>query len=176
MRGTQFYRAACSPGHPSHHLHNPTHTRRHIHNTPATHYRTLWSHIPPLPPSRVEKSWIHEHFVTKTLDSALPNSVLGEAPPSINPDECSLPRAERVHLARLRCGHHPGLLSYENRLRPASDPTCRWCSGPPETTAHLFTDCTALATHRAAAGIVGPVDLWERPAASVDFLRAAGLF
>ena len=175
MRGTQFFAAASSPGHPTHHLHNPTITRRHHHNTPASHYRTLWSDIPPLPPSRVEKSWIHQHLVTRALNTAPPNSILGERPPSISPVECSMPRSDRVHLSRLRCGHHLGVLSYEHRIRPATDPTCRWCSGPPETVAHLFNECLAIATQRAAAGVTDATDLWGRPTESLGFLRSIGL-
>ena len=49
----------------------------------------------------------------------------------------------RVHLSRLRCGHHPGILSYEHHLRPDTDPFCCWCRGPSESVDHLFSECPA---------------------------------
>jgi hypothetical protein len=75
----------------------------------------------------------------------------------------------------LRCGHHPRLLSYEHRLRPDSDPSCRWCGEEPESVSHLLAECPRLAVLRADAGVATPRDLWSSPTESVDFLRAAGL-
>jgi hypothetical protein len=101
--------------------------------------------------------------------------VLGEPPPTISLDEALLPRPDRVHLARVRCGHHPALLSYENRIRPDVDPTCRWCGDSPETVSHIFDGCIGLLAERAVIGIRSSRDLWDRPILAVEFLRSIGL-
>ena len=128
LRGTQIFSAAATLEHSLHEgLYNPVGTRRHIHTTPSSHYTALRAMIPPLPLGRSESSWLHQNFVARALAGAPPNNHLGEAPPPVNPDETDLHRQERVHLARLRCGHHLVLRSYESRLRPEVDPACRWC-------------------------------------------------
>ena len=176
LRGTQLFTAAASPEHPLHdRLHNPIGTQRQIHTTPSAHYTALRTMIPPPPPQRSESSWLHESFVTRYLAAAPSNSVLGEAPPSLMPGELGLPRQDRVHLARLRCGHHPALLSYENRLRPDVDPTCRWCGTTGETVSHLLGDCAGVAGDRLAAGLSSARDLWARPVQALGFLRSIGL-
>ena len=176
LRGTQLFSAASMVDHPLHEgLHNPVGTRRHIHTTPSAHYTALRAMIPPLPPQRSESSWLHESFVARALAAAPSNNVLGEAPLPISPDELSLPRQDRVHLARLRCGHHPALLSYENRLRPEVDPTCRWCGTTSETVSHIFQECEAVSGDRLAAGISSSRDLWTRPGVALGFLRSIGL-
>ena len=175
MRGTQFFAAASVQEHPCHHLHSPIVTRRALHSTPASHFRALRALSLPTPPQRSEKAWIHEVFVARYLAAAQPNSILGEPPPTINPEETSLPRRDCVHLARLRCGHHPDLLSYECRLRPDTPSSCRWCGVREETLSHLFEECPALAAHRIAAGITVTRDLWDAPRSSLDFLRTSGV-
>ena len=175
MRGTQIYAAAACPGHPLHRLHHPVATRRHLHHTPASHYGSLRTLLPPLPEGRSEQSWIHEYFVTRCLDASPSNSLLGEAPPTISTDETLMSRADRVHLARLRCGHHPALLSYECRLREDTDPTCRWCGNLPESLPHLLEDCLGLTAERTTCGVTHTRDLWSRPSQVLRFLRLAGL-
>ena len=175
MRGVQCFAAASRQDHPLHTLHLAVGTRRQIHTTPSAHFRALRAQIPPLPPQRKESSWIHEFFVSKALSDAAPNSSLGEVPPPIASDELSLPRRCRVDLARLRCGHHLSLRSYENRLRTEVDPNCRWCGSSPETVSHIFQECPTLAGARADRGITGPRALWSNPALSLDFLRSIGL-
>lgn len=175
MRGTQFFAAAAQPEHPCNHLHHPLATRRHLRQTPASYYGSLRDLVPPSPQRRSERSLLHEHFVTCSLAAAPSNLVLGALPPPISPDETRLSRLDRVHLARLRCGHHPAFRSYEVRLRPDTDPACRWCRGPSETVPHLFEGCTALAGARRRTGVTSSRDLWDHPAAAVDFLRSAGI-
>ena len=175
MRGTQFYAAAASPRHPCNHLHRTDPTPRRIHKTPATHYGSLLSQIPPVPPRRTEKSWIHERFVSEYLSHPSDNSILGEPPPLIADSESSLPRESRVHLARLRCGHHPSLLTYQNRIDQTVDPTCRYCGETRETISHLLEDCPPLSILRAAHGVQDVSHLWSRPAETIEFLRSAGL-
>ena len=175
MRGTQFFSGAADPQHPCHHLHHAAPDPRNIHRTPATHYSNLLNQIPPKPPRRTDKSWIHEQFVAEYLSQIPANSLLGEPPPLIADSESSLPRESRVHLARLRCGHHPSLLTYQNRINPATDPTCRYCGTAPETVPHLLEDCSSLSVLRAAHGVHQTSHLWSRPAETIEFLRSAGL-
>ena len=176
LRGTQIFSAAAAPDHPLHEgLYNPVGTRRHIHTTPSSHYTALRAMIPPLPLGRSESSWLHQSFVARALANAPPNTLLGEAPPPVNPDEADLHRQERVHLARLRCGHHLALRSYENRLRPEVDPACRWCGEGQETIYHIFQECPQLAAERADAGVSNPRDLWDAPAVALRFAGAIGL-
>ena len=103
------------------------------------------------------------------LADAPSNTLLGEAPPSVNPDEADLHQQERVHLALLRCGHHLALRSYESRLRPEVDPACRWCGEGQETIFHIFQECPQLAVERADAGVSKPRDLWDAPAVALRF-------
>jgi hypothetical protein len=176
MRGTQLFASASCPGHPLEHLHHPAQGRRRsIHSTPADYYGAQLAPVPPPPPGRTMCSWLHEFFVTRSLDAAPPNSLLQEAPPAISPVETSLPRSGRVHLARLRCGHHPALLAYQNRIRPEVAPTCRWCGAAPEEPVHLFTDCPELDGLRRMRNITSVRDLWENPVSSLALLREAGL-
>ena len=175
MRGTQFYAAAANPHHPCNHLHRTATTPRNIHKTPASHYDRLLSSIPQIPPRRTERSWIHEQFVSEYLSQVPDNSLLGEPPPNIANSESVLPRDTRVHLARLRCGHHPSLMTYQNRINQTIDPTCRYCGAAPETVPHLMEDCPPLSTLRAAHGVQLVSHLWSRPAESIEFLRSAGL-
>ena len=175
MRGTQFFAAAADPRHPCNHLHRAPPTDRNIHRTPAVHYSNLYSQIPPTPQRRLEKSWIHEQYVSEYLSRPSDNSVLGEPPPLVADSESALPRESRVHLARLRCGHHPSLLTYQNQINPDTDPTCRYCGTAPETVSHLIEDCQPLFALRGACGVQHASHLWSRPAETLEFLRSAGL-
>lgn len=175
MRGTQFFAAAADPQHPCNHLHQPIQTPRSIHRTPAAHYGDLLDRLPPIPPRRTEKSWIHEQFVTAHLSQIPDNTVLRQPPPPIADSESSLPRESRVHLARLRCSHHPSLLTYQNRINQNTDPTCRYCGTAPETIAHLLETCSSLSTLHAAHGVRSASHLWSHPAETIEFLRSAGL-
>ena len=141
----QFFVGATNPDHPCSHLHNPRITSSRLRNTPASSFTTLLSSIPPTPLNRNNNAWIHQQSVSTYLESAPQNSLLGESPPQTSGDELLLSRANRVHLARLRCGHHPSIPAYEHRIRPDLDPSCRWCRGDPETVLHLFEECPNLA-------------------------------
>ena len=87
MRGTQTIASSACPGHPLRHFHLPRAPGRPIHRTPASYYGSLRARIPPVPPGRTEKSWIHEFFVARSLSEPALNSLLNEVPPPISPDE-----------------------------------------------------------------------------------------
>ena len=175
MRGTQFFAAASNPHHPCSRLHGATADHRNIHKTPAAHFNQLYGRMPPIPPRRTERSWIHEQFVSEYLSQVPDSTLLGEPPPNIVNSEADLPRDSRVHLARLRCGHHPSLGTYQNRIDPTIDPTCRYCEEAPETMPHLMEDCSQLSDLRAAHDIRLVSHLWSRPRESIQFPRSAGL-
>ena len=175
MRGVQFFAGATSEEHPCSHLHNPIVTSRSLRTTPASCYSALHSYLPPTPLDRNRNAWIHQQSVSRHLESAPQNSLLGEPPPPISEEELLLPRVDRVHLARLRCGHHPSVPAYEHRIRPDLDPCCRWCQGVPETVLHLFEECPNLVGHRSAANITSVRALWDSPSSSLSFLRAVGV-
>ena len=113
---------------------------------------------------------MHQNFV-----ASAPNTLLGEAPPPVNPDEADLHRQGRVHLARLRCGHYLVPRSDENSLRPEVDPACRWCGEGQETISHILQKCPELAVERADAGVSNPRDLWGAPAVALRFTGAIAL-
>ena len=60
--------------------------------TPSSHYTALRAMIPPLPLGRSERSWLHQSFVVRALANAPPNTLLGETPPPVNPDEADVHR------------------------------------------------------------------------------------
>jgi hypothetical protein len=62
------------------------------------------------------KKHIHTEITSKALQQFSPNTILDTCPLPIDPSGSTLDREDRVHLARLRCGHHPDLLSYKRRL------------------------------------------------------------
>ena len=174
MRGLQFHASAANPSHPSHHLHNRPPTSRTIHKTPASYHHQLAISIPPKPASRTHRSWIHQQLTARSLHEAKPNSILHARPPDIDPDERLLPHADRIHLSRLRSGHHPALNAYKLRLAPNEDGACRWCHDEAETTDHLF-NCPSLITDRQTAGVSSTTDIWTKPRAAAEFFRALGL-
>ena len=176
LRGTQIFSAVAASEHPLHKgIYNPVGTGKHIHTTPSSHNTVLRAMILPLPLGRSESSWLHQNFVARALANAPPNTLLGEAPPPVNPDEADLHRQEQVHLAHLRCGHHLALHSYENCLCPEVNSSCRWCGEDPEIISHIFHECLQLAVEWADAGVSNPRDLWGEPAVALTFTRANGL-
>ena len=104
----------------------------------ASVYGSLRAQIPSNPLSRTEHLWIHEHSVSQCLESAPQNTLLGASPP-ISESGDQLPRADRVHLSRLQCGHHLSLHSYEDWVRPEVEPSCRWCGQDVESVSQLLT-------------------------------------
>ena len=83
-RGVQFYAGASSEEHPCFHLHDPIATSRSLRATPASCFSTLHSSLPPTPLDRNRNAWIHQQLVSRHLESASQNSLLGEPPPPTN--------------------------------------------------------------------------------------------
>ena len=101
--------------------------RQHIHRTPAKHYNTLYTSLPPRPEGTSERKHIHTVFTQRALSSSSPNSLLQALPPPVASEERTLGRDARVHLSRLRCGHHPALPTYMHRIGRADDDLCHLC-------------------------------------------------
>ena len=117
LRGTQIIAAASSnPQHPLQYMAEHQGTARNIKKTPSREYTRKLTTLPPCPPRTGIKKHIHTHLTREYIGNLENNRLLGARPPDIHPSETSLPRVDRVHLARLRCGHHPALLSYRKIL------------------------------------------------------------
>ena len=112
---------------------------------------------------------IHTKMANDSIDSTLPNRVLGCAPPRVSPEETALPRLTRVTLSRLRSGFCSSLASFNHRIGASPTDTCPECQSAPHTTNHLFA-CAAHPTSLA------PSDLWEKPWESAEFLRSLPQF
>ena len=141
-------------------LHKPVGTQRHIHTTPRSHYTALHAMIPPLPVRKSESSWLLQNFVARAIADVPHNTLLGETPPPVNPDEADLHWQEQVHLAHLQCGHHLALRSYATHLCLEVDPACRWCGEGQEMISHIFQECPQLAVKWATQEICGVRPQW----------------
>ena len=175
MTGVQFFAGTANPEHPCHRLQAPLQTRRSLHNTPASHYNTLLSNIPPKPDNISTRKHVHTTFTEQALTRYKHNSLLGSHPPPVAEEESSLPRVDRVHLSRLRCGHHPALLSYQHRIGLSPTDTCPRCLGAPDTVMHVMEQCPATARCRRAHRIRSVEDLWRLPAECIACLREAAI-
>ena len=168
-------RSTTSPTHPLHYMHTPTHTARHIHNTPAEHYRSLYHSLPPCPQGLSERAHIHRELTVRPLSVAPPNSLLQSRPPPVDPSERTLSREDRVHLSRLRCGHHTSLPHYMHRIGRAPTDTCSLCHAAVGTVEHVLLHCPTIQTHRDARNIHSLEHLWTRPAECLLCLKDAGV-
>ena len=144
LRGTQILAAATSnQQHPLHYMSNHPHTPRNIKTTPSTRYLTKLNELPPCPPQTSLHNHIHTQITRQSIQSLIDNTQLHGRPPDIHPSETTLPREDRVHLARLRCGHHPALLSYQKRLDYSAGDNGPRCNTQTYNIKHIMEDCTA---------------------------------
>jgi hypothetical protein len=124
MRGTQFLAAATNdPEHPHHYMH--------IKNAPEHYYKSILHSIPPPTNDTYTNKHIHTSVTDRILARLGNNHVLGYAPPSIDESETQLHRTDRVHLARLRCGHQTALKTYQHKLDENTDNTCPYAKSLP---------------------------------------------
>ena len=147
------------------------HTSTHPHLTPLIHYTTCKqnggchatftphqplttdntsAHYLPTPSNTSLRTHIHTTYTTRAILSFRPNSLLGTRPPPVASSEAVLPRPDRVHLSRLRCGHHPSLPSYMHRIGRAASDLCNFCSLAPGSVSHFLLHCPSLTLHRAS--------------------------
>ena len=171
MRGTQFLAAAtANPGHPCHYMLAHQQTPRSIKTTPQALYTGLLNTIP-----QHSSSHIHTHFTNIAIQKLDTSTILGTPPPEIHHSEPALPRADRVHLSRLRCGHHTALATYRKRIDDSVDEVCTDCSTNTHSLTHIMTHCPALTHIRAQHNVSSPLDLWHSPANCLLYLRGSGL-
>ena len=137
MKGTQFIANALhNTSHPCHYMSTLPPRPRPIKNTPHSYYNDILATIPrPNNISRYTKH-IHTQLTRKYLRKLGRNKVLGRKPPLINVNEKKLSREDRVHLTRLRCGHHPNLNTYKNRLDNTHTTSCPNCQAT-HTVTHI---------------------------------------
>jgi hypothetical protein len=175
MRGTQFLASVLhNPLSPCHHFQHLPPTPRQIANTPCNYYLTILNSLPPpTDPANFIKH-IHTHLTRNALSNLPINNIIDDTPPDISHTEQQLNRADRVHLSRLRCGHHPSLHSYKHRLDSTHSDLCPQCRTLPHTVKHLLLECPELAAARLRAGITSIAQLWSEPARVAAFLRGAG--
>ena len=175
MRGTQFLASVINnPDSPCHYLRNHPPTHRQIKNTPHRHYSSILNSIPQPANIAQYKKHIHTYFTRQVLTNLPHNKILDTPPPDISSTETQLSRSERVHLTRLRCGHHPALNTYKHRLHNAHTDLCPFCQASPHTVMHLIVDCPNLAALRQVHNIDHIQQLWSEPVSVVAFLRDAG--
>ena len=148
--------------------HQPT--PRSIKTTPQALYTLLLNTIP-----QHSSSHIHAHFTNLSIQKLGSNTILGTPLPQIHHSELALPRADRVHLSRLRCGHHTALATYRKRIDDSVVEVCTHCSTGTHSLTHIMTHCPALMHIRAQHNISSPPDLRHSPANCLLFLRGAGL-
>ncbi|XP_076042756.1 uncharacterized protein LOC143026373 [Oratosquilla oratoria] len=139
------------------------------------YYAQILSSLPPQPPNTSLRKHIHNHITHRSINTLKDNTLLHARPPDIHPSESSLPRKDRVHLARLRCGHHPALLSYQKRLDDRAVNSCPGCNASPHTIQHIMEDCIIHNHARKQHNIHSIKDLWENPVSAVAFLGETGL-
>ena len=139
LRGTQILAAASTnPQHPLHYMAEHSPTSRNKKETPSKHYTQILSSLPPCPPRTGIKKHIHTQITHRSIGTLQDNTLLHASPPEIHPSESSLPREDRVHLARLRCGHHPALLSYQKKLDESIADDCPGCNTAPHNIQHIM--------------------------------------
>ncbi|KAG0716507.1 FGFR1 oncogene partner 2 [Chionoecetes opilio] len=81
----------------------------------------------------------------------------------------------RVHLARLRCGHQPALLSYQARLDGPIVDACPGCNTAPHTIKHVIEDCNTHKHTHQQHNMHSLKALWQNPVQAMAFLRSSGL-
>ena len=107
--------------------------------TPAGHYGDILEEIPTT--DRSHGNEIHTAITARSIAALGPNSILGVPPPKIHQSERDLPRQDRIHLSRLRCGHHPALQAYQHRINSNNPPECPNCGTQPHTVIHVMEEC-----------------------------------
>lgn len=175
MRGTQFLASVINnTDSPCHYLHNHPPTHRQIANTPHRHYSNILNTMPQ--PANIShyKKHIHTQLTRQALNNQPHNKILNTPPPDISSTETQLSRSERVHLTRLRCGHHQSLYTYKHRIDNTHTDLCPLCQVSPHTVTHLIVDCPNLAAIRQQHNITTTQQLWSDPVDVVHFLRGAG--
>jgi len=167
MRETRIYPSTDCPTHPLHHLRSAPARRQRARpprTTVAKLYQQELDSLPPTPDNTSLRTHIRTVYTNRTLDTYPVNTILGTSPPHINTQaETHLPREDRVHLSRLRCGHHTAIPAYMYRIRQAPNPDCPHCNSAEGTIQHLILHCPALQVHRDLHHIHALEHLWERP-------------
>ena len=178
MRGAHQYTSTAHSAHPLHHLRSapskPPRPRP-PHETPASYYTKHLASLPPTPEDTSLRTHIHTVYTRRTIDAFPPNTILGAPPPLITTREQHLPREDRVHLARLRCGHHTAIPTYTHRIGLAPASSCPHCNNAEGTVEHFLLHCPTLQAHRDTHHIHALEHLWERPEEAVGFLRDASI-
>jgi hypothetical protein len=174
MRGTQFIAASINNiEYPCYYLRDHPPTHRQIVQTPHRYYTNILNTVPP-PQGNTSTKKTH-NYDTENSGAGRQQKVLGHPPPDISSTETQLSRLKRVHLARLRCGHHPSLQTYANRICQADTDTRPSFQRAPHTITHLLLECPLWQDLRQHHHITSALQLWSNPLSVVSYLREGGL-
>ena len=175
MRGTHSYTSYTEPTHPLHYLTHDRPLNRNLRKTPAHYYSNFYNTLPPTPRNTSLRTHIHTHFANRSIYSMQPNTILNSYPPPISEEEKTLSREERVHLSRLRCGHHPVLPSYTHRINLSDSNKYTLCNNAEGSLEHILLHCTHLQHHRNRYNIQSLEHLWTHPVEVCNFLQDGGV-
>jgi hypothetical protein len=105
---------------------------------------------------------LHTSAVSKALCASIPNNVLGEHSPSINPIEETIVCSHPTTLTQLRSGECHCLKSYLHAINKVDDDLCPECGTESHSIRHLF-DCPSFPTDLKVK------NLWTRPCEAATF-------
>lgn len=115
------------------------------------------------------KRTLRREIASRTAELAENNRVLAAPPPSIAPEEATLPRPFRATLAQLRSGFCNHLASYSFRVGRSPSAACPECGDPLHSTQHLFS-CPSFPTD------LPVTSLWDSPVRAATFLASLPSF
>ena len=149
-----------------------TNQLRSIKTTPQVLYTGLLNTIP----EHSSNQFTHPHSLHKHRDTkSRSQHNIRNSSPKTHQSEHALPRADRVHLGRLHCGHRTTPATYRKSLDDSVDEICTYCSTNTHSLTHIMTHCPALTHIMTQYNISSPLDLWHSPANCLFFLKVAGL-
>ena len=115
---------------------------------------------------------IHTHFADRGIYALKASVILNSYPPPISEEEKTLLREERVHLYRIRCGHHPVLPSYTHRINLTVSDTCNSTEGSLE---HIILQCPHSQPYNDRYKIQSLEHLWKHAVEGCNFLQDEGV-
>ena len=129
------------------HAGTPTNSMQHQDYHTKALYTGLLSTLPNT------NSHFHTNFTNIAIQKLSPNTILATPPSDIHQPKLTLPREDRVHLSRLRCGHHLAQAKYHKRIDDSVDNACIYCHTTTHNLTHIITLCPALTHIRAQHNI-----------------------
>jgi len=167
MLAAQYTLKCHHPSHPNYELTRQPIPPRQIRKSATSRYKDGIQLLPrPTSTRRLNRGTkiIHSSVVTETIENYCENRVLRTRPPTINPDERTLPRTTHTALAQLRSGWCRRLSSYHAKIDETIPDVCPECGQSPHDVDHLF-NCPEHPTDYTTE------DLWTKPIVVSEFLQ-----